>query len=283
MLWTLLILAATLFGSFSKSCKPAHLVFALSSFLSDSLSSVFAQISFSNSSPNYAAVTPCTNPSVFCFLSSLATASAACRQEGPFLWFTDIYSAHWTVPNADGELHKYLLSKCEEIPCNLSIPCVPSEVPARFHAAFMWRFILVGNFGSLPAMIFLLAKVKPQIHMSTGVGYKFSGQMSSWPPPAWKRQKPFLVNTVNSQGRMLCNALSAQPLCTALWRPRSSFCLLEPLVLKPPVCACSPTPTGTNAIPGATWNAFPPYFLSKFVSFLMALEMSLVTFKWYIL
>lgn len=170
--------------SFSKSCKPAHPVFAFSSLLADSLSSVFAQLSFSNSSPNYALVTPCTNPSVFCFPSSLTTASAACRQEGPFLWFTDIDSAHWTVPSADGELHKDLLSECEEIPCNLSIPSVPSEVPARFHAAFMWRFILAGSFGLLPATIFLLAKVKPQIHMSAGVGYKFLGQMSAWPPAA---------------------------------------------------------------------------------------------------
>lgn len=198
--------------SFSKSCKPAHPVFAFSSLLAHSLSSVFAQISFSNSSLNYAAVTPCTDPSVFCFPASLATASAACRQEGPFLWFTDTDSAHWTGPSAAGELHKDLLSKWEEIPCNLSIPCVPSEVPARFHVAFMRRFILVGGFGSLPATIFLLAKVKPQIHMSAGVGYQFSGQMSAWPPAAWKRQKPFLVNTVNSWGWMLCNA----PFCRAI-------------------------------------------------------------------
>lgn len=154
MLWTLLIVAATLFVSFCKSGKPAHPVFTFSSLLADSLSSVFAQISFPNSSPNCAAVTPCTDPSVFCFPSSLATASAAWKQEGPFFWFTDIDSAHWTVPSADGELHKDLLSKCEEIPCNLSIPCVPSVVPARFHAAFMRRFILVGSFGSLPATIF---------------------------------------------------------------------------------------------------------------------------------
>lgn len=90
--------------------------------------------------------------------------------------------------------------------CPFSSPCTLSR---GFHAEIHigWQFWITSSDD-----FFLSAKVKPQIHMSTGVGYKFSGQMSSWPPAAGKRQKPFLVNTVNSRGWMLCNA----PFCTAV-------------------------------------------------------------------